>query len=198
MSNPPIITPNPPTPSFSLQIGSPIAGSTPTDVLYVDASNLLAQDSGLTYNPSVKDLAIGRDVNAGRDLNATRNLTVSGPVANIAPSGNVNANLTVGSSQASVANLILKAANGNQEIITFNSNGDKFGIINNNSNLLFYDWVNSLSLMVLYAAGGVAPTKLTTVQKLALTGVEGMMVYDTTLHKLCVFTGSAWETITSS
>ena len=36
----------------------------------------------------------------------------------------------------------------------------------------------------------------TTVQKNALTAVAGMVVYDTTLNKLCVYT-TAWETITS-
>lgn len=39
----------------------------------------------------------------------------------------------------------------------------------------------------------------TTTQKNALTGVaEGTVIYDTTLNKLCMYTGAAWETVTSA
>ena len=37
----------------------------------------------------------------------------------------------------------------------------------------------------------------TTTQKTALTGTAGMVVFDSTLVKLCVYSGSAWQTITS-
>ena len=45
------------------------------------------------------------------------------------------------------------------------------------------------------------PPRMTTMQKNAISPVvDGMVVYDTTLHKLCVYsTGtSTWQTITSS
>lgn len=43
----------------------------------------------------------------------------------------------------------------------------------------------------------VAPN-VTTVQKLAIVSPPaGMLVYDTTLLKLCVYANSAWETVTS-
>jgi hypothetical protein len=38
---------------------------------------------------------------------------------------------------------------------------------------------------------------VTTTQKNALSAVSGQLVFDTTLGKLCVYTGSAWQTITS-
>ena len=38
---------------------------------------------------------------------------------------------------------------------------------------------------------------VTTTQKNALSAVSGRIVFDTTLGKLCVYTGSAWQTITS-
>jgi hypothetical protein len=45
---------------------------------------------------------------------------------------------------------------------------------------------------------GFLPPRMTTTQKNAISSpAEGLMVYDTTLHKLCIYTGSAWETITS-
>ena len=38
---------------------------------------------------------------------------------------------------------------------------------------------------------------VTTTQKNALSAVSGQLVFDTTLGKLCVYTGTAWQTITS-
>lgn len=46
---------------------------------------------------------------------------------------------------------------------------------------------------------GLLPPRMTTTQKSAIASpAEGLVVYDNTLHKLCVYTGSAWETITSA
>ncbi len=45
---------------------------------------------------------------------------------------------------------------------------------------------------------GFLPPRMTTTQKLAITTpTEGLTVYDLTLHKLSVFTGTIWETVTS-
>lgn len=43
----------------------------------------------------------------------------------------------------------------------------------------------------------IAPN-VTTAQKNALTASAGQLVFDTTLSKLCVYNGSAWETVTSA
>jgi len=46
---------------------------------------------------------------------------------------------------------------------------------------------------------GFLPPRMTTAQKIAIASpVEGLEVYDLTLHKKCLFTGSVWETITSA
>ena len=39
--------------------------------------------------------------------------------------------------------------------------------------------------------------QVTTAQKLALSATAGRLVFDITLGKLCVYSGSAWQTITS-
>ena len=44
---------------------------------------------------------------------------------------------------------------------------------------------------------GVRFPNMTTTQKTAITPAAGTMVFDTTLAKLCVYTGAAWQTITS-
>lgn len=46
---------------------------------------------------------------------------------------------------------------------------------------------------------GFLPPRMTTTQKNAISSpATGLVVFDTTLGKLCVYTGAAWETITSS
>ena len=45
---------------------------------------------------------------------------------------------------------------------------------------------------------GIAATRnVTTSEKNALAPSAGWLVFDTTLGKLCVYDGSAWETVTS-
>ena len=45
---------------------------------------------------------------------------------------------------------------------------------------------------------GIAATRnVTTAEKNALTPSAGWVVFDTTLGKLCVYSGSAWQTVTS-
>jgi len=47
-------------------------------------------------------------------------------------------------------------------------------------------------------ARGFASPRMTTAQKNAIANpIEGLEVYDLTLHKKCVYNGSAWEVITS-
>jgi len=46
---------------------------------------------------------------------------------------------------------------------------------------------------------GWLPPRMTTAQKNAISSpAEGLIVYDLTLHKLYVYTGAAWEAITSA
>jgi len=46
---------------------------------------------------------------------------------------------------------------------------------------------------------GIAATRnVTTAEKNALAPEAGWVVFDTTLGKLCVYTGAAWQTITST
>jgi hypothetical protein len=54
----------------------------------------------------------------------------------------------------------------------------------------------SATLAINGTSGGVLFPRLTTAEKIALTGTAGLVVYDTTLNKLCVFT-TVWETIQS-
>jgi hypothetical protein len=45
---------------------------------------------------------------------------------------------------------------------------------------------------------GFLPPRMTTTQKNAIAlPDEGLCVYDTTLHALCVYNGTAWQTVTA-
>jgi hypothetical protein len=50
---------------------------------------------------------------------------------------------------------------------------------------------------VVDGTNGVSVPVVTTTQKLALTVSAGYLVFDSTLGKLCVYSGSAWQTVTS-
>ena len=51
---------------------------------------------------------------------------------------------------------------------------------------------------VVDGTNGVQVPVVTTTQKNALTVAAGYLVFDSTLGKLCVYTGSAWQTVTSA
>ena len=51
--------------------------------------------------------------------------------------------------------------------------------------------------IIVDGTNGLSVPVVTTSQKTALTVTAGYIVYDSTLGKLCVYTGSAWQTITS-
>jgi hypothetical protein len=58
--------------------------------------------------------------------------------------------------------------------------------------------IDSSKLTVDSTFQGFLPPRMTTVQKNAIgTPAAGLIVYDTTLNKLCVRTAAAWETIQS-
>ena len=52
--------------------------------------------------------------------------------------------------------------------------------------------------VIIDGTNGVGVPVVTTTQKNALTASAGYIVFDSTLGKLCVYTGSAWQTITSA
>jgi hypothetical protein len=65
--------------------------------------------------------------------------------------------------------------------------------INGNTN------IGSAQLQVDSTTRGFLPPRMTTAEKNGITSlVAGLIVYDATLNKLCVYTGTVWETITSA
>ena len=66
-----------------------------------------------------------------------------------------------------------------------------------NLNVRLYEVIRDLTSQVTALIDGHTRV-VTTTEKNALTAFDGMVVFDTTLNKLCVYTGSSWETITSA
>jgi hypothetical protein len=71
-------------------------------------------------------------------------------------------------------------------------------IIDGNGTGSSFTTIASSQLTVNSSTKGFLPPRMTTVQKNAIaTPATGLMLFDTTLVKLCVYNGAAWETITS-
>ena len=49
-----------------------------------------------------------------------------------------------------------------------------------------------------FLGGTVTLLNATTAEKGALTATEGMLVFDTDLDKLCIYTSGGWQTVTST
>lgn len=92
--------------------------------------------------------------------------------------------------------------NGNIGVNTTTDAGYKLDV---NGTSRFWDKVSigspsatSAVMEITSTTKGFLPPRMTTAQKNAIaTPAAGLVVYDTTLNKLCVRTASAWETITS-
>lgn len=58
---------------------------------------------------------------------------------------------------------------------------------------------SSAQISMVSTTKGFLPPRMTSAQKTAIaTPAAGLVVYDTTLNKLCVYTGAAWQTVSSA
>ena len=152
-----------------------------------------SQASSITagaIHPAAISTTATDDFTFPRDVVVGRNLTVDpGTIGGAAT-------LSVGNASSGNVVLNLKTASGTQAGVTFNANGDKWELLlNSDGTLQIFDIVNGLFCHTTYPHGGESLTKLTTTQKNALTAVEGMEVYDTTLHAPCWYDGTTWQTV---
>ena len=77
-------------------------------------------------------------------------------------------------------------------------NGKDYGIMSRGAIVGASTLVASAILQADSTTKGFLLPRMTTTQKNAITTpATGLVLYDSTLNKLCVYTGSAWETITS-
>jgi len=84
--------------------------------------------------------------------------------------------------------------------LVFRANDSSVGIMNPDGSWAFGDSnTNNKAIVTMNSTTkGFSPPRMTTTQKNAITGpTEGLVLYDLTLHKLCVYNGTTWETVTS-
>jgi hypothetical protein len=146
----------------------------------------LADDSGYA-NVVSKNLTSYHDTNASAgilaiDLGADKKAVLTG-------SGGTNGMPSVGSTSANDFGIIVSfnhAARFTQNLSLII--GGAFNVTEQTSAILQLESTTR----------GFLPPRMTTTQKNAITTpATGLVLYDTTLNKLAVYTGSAWETVTS-
>lgn len=186
-----------------------IGGDMVGDINFVNATqNLITADSTNTqiiFTPTVNptDLAIQFWTGAGANINSLnilRNGTVqigAGTGAPIQSFGSLNFDHS-GAYNINLGNF--------SDQINWNASGtpdspDCF-LSSTNTGALHAEYTGSNAIALEVAStnncAGVLFPLMTTTQKNAIVSPpEGLMVYDTTLHAICVFNGTAWKTVTA-
>lgn len=78
------------------------------------------------------------------------------------------------------------------------ANTDKSVVMGDGAGNIRFEYRDDKKSISMPSDGGTLLSKITTTQRDAISGVvEGTEIYNTTLHKKQVYTGSVWETITS-
>jgi len=152
-------------------------------------------------------------IDAGTDLAGNINIratttSVSGTLSCAGFStGNNNANIgTSAGTGVQIAGQTVLNINSTSTVLRFNDNATYNSVgmrgtayqINDNTIPISMTFAASALLEVNSTIRGFLPPRMTTTQKNAIgTPAAGLIVFDTTLAKLCVYSGSAWQTITS-
>lgn len=187
---------------FLQRIGGFISGGTSGSILYIDSSGNLAQDnSNLFYDATNK--RIGLNVNtptATLDIKGSGGTTVAYAaftvntsfvdIGTAASSAQFGANVGAGDA-------VLKATG---KLFFLNgSAGNEMARITTGPQMSIGGAAPGAAIILDLPSTTQAfrPPVMTTTQKNAISGLTGMVVYDSTLNKLSIFTGAAWETVTS-
>jgi hypothetical protein len=176
-------------------------------------TSLLVQNSNTSSSLAVLDngaVGIGLanpsaslHIKGSGSTGATTSLLVQNSAAStslqLTDDGRLNLPLTGSSNRSSIVggNYVAFQGNSNKLIgiepsgFVYFDNTNRF-VVSNNGDVTVYGELNMNS-----TTKGFLPPRMTTTQKNAIASpAAGLVVYDTTLNKLCVYT-TAWETITS-
>jgi hypothetical protein len=160
-------------------------------------------NSSTTFGRWFGNLLVGTSTNAGFALDVNGTARVQGSVANA---------LTVQRTTAT-SNIYIRYQNSTNSWYAGQTDTGSFGIgtdaalgggtlfnLTTGGNLLLGTVTNAASsiLTMQSTTQGFLPPRMTTTQRNAIASpATGLVVYDTTLNKLAVYTGATWETVTS-
>lgn len=198
--------------NFLTWIGQLIRGGTAGSVLFVDATGAIGQDNAsLFFDDSNNRLGIGT-VTPLADLHVAHN-TSQTPLLRLARN---TTNYVEFLSPGGTASPLTVRINGSGSLLPFQLYTDTNGGGINAGDVLcgpFFMSIGASTIKIGGTAGtnaasaklevnsttqGFLPPVMTTTQKNAVSSpATGLMVYDSTLNKLSVFTGAVWETVTS-
>lgn len=167
-------------------IGQALSGGTTGSVLFVGANKEIQQDNAnLFWDDTNNRLGIGTATPTTKlDIKATG--TAQNYIEFHNSTGGINAR-------------VRNNADGSAGFTTFDSTGATVQASFGGGGFQFGASIDASSALQIDSTtkGGALP-RMTTTQKNAISApLEGLEVYDLTLHKKSVFTGTVWETVTS-
>jgi hypothetical protein len=184
-----------------------INGGTANGVAYLDGSKVLTTGSALTFDgtnltntsssvgtPEIAILNSATSAGANARLRiktgANGASTVGDAYLHFTDNLNWNWSIGAGSSTSNALTFNQYFGLGTNELMRLTSTGLGIGTSSPSASAI---------LDAQSTTKGVRMPNMTTTQKNAISSpAAGLMVFDTTLAKLCVYSGSAWQTITST
>lgn len=115
--------------------------------------------------------------------------------------GNINVTdtLKIYRSASTTQYIELKGGDAGGTKLNFYPAGKPLIILNPSGAYTTFDESTPSMVSFTSTAKGVLLPRMSTAQKNAIgSPVAGLVVYDSSLNKLCVYTGAAWETVTSA
>lgn len=185
--------------NFVSWIGQLIRGGTTGSVLFVDANGAIGQDNAnLFWDDSNNRLGINTAANPQTSLQVVG-------VSRINRTGSTTQYFQIDGGDAAGIYLTAKVKPLYIQIdsattIVYQQNGVEFARMDSTEMNIGVGGASNASaiLQADSTTKGFLPPRLTTTQKNAVSSpATGLVVYDTTLNKLSVFTGATWETVTS-
>ncbi len=179
----------------SLAIGETVTDGTPLSVLFIDGTGALAEAANFNYDDTDHQLTAG--------LFSVRNDGIGGSILRSGSLDFLQLNSVVQFTRSAIA------GTGAESMGCDASSVYPFVNLAADRTLLGYAPGDAIPAIIhgaiqvkagmplTLSADGVKMPSFTTTQKNALTASAGLVVFDSTLGKLCVYTGAAWETITS-
>jgi hypothetical protein len=143
--------------------------------------------SGQIYKDASGNVGIGTS-------SPNRSLVVNGAIKTQGWGGVNNGNLLFGADER------VSIFGGGDTLVSFTAGTERMRIdANGNVGIGTSSPASSAILDAQSTTKGVRMPNMTTTQKNAISSpATGLMVFDTTLAKLCVYSGSAWQTVTST